>query len=233
MRQGSSRANCVYGKVSPPVISPEELRGKHVFFGFTAPAMLDLHPSPTDGTFAGVETQATVLDNLLANDFIRPLPAWPLILATCFFSAAAAFLAIRTYRLSQIFLLTMVCLALPPTLALGAYRALYWLPLTPMFLSVFISLTLSIILAYATEGRQRRFLKNAFSQYLSPEVISEIIKDPGKLKLGGEKRVLSIYFSDLQSFSSIAEGLSPEDLTRLLNESREQPPGIRLNFQVA
>jgi adenylate cyclase len=201
-----------------PVISPEELRGKHVLFGFTAPALLDLRPSPTDGAFAGVEMHATFLDNLLANDFIRYSPSWPLILLTCFISVAAAFFVMRVHRFSQIFLLTLVCLAMPPAIVLVAYRALYWLPLTPMFLSVFISLTMSVILAYVTEGRQRRFLKNAFSQYLSPDVINQIIKDPGKLKLGGEKRILSVYFSDLYSFSTIAEGLSPEDLTRLLNE---------------
>ncbi len=201
-----------------PGLSPETLRGKHVFFGFTAPALLDLRPSPSDGAFSGVELHATALDNLLANDFFRPLPGRvtaPLAAVLCL---AAAFCVLRARTLRQLALVSCMFLSLPAFLAWGTYRALYWLPLVPLFLAVFLSLAFSVMLAYATEGRQRRFLKNAFSQYLSPEVISQIIKEPGRLKLGGERRVISIYFSDLAGFSGISEALSPEALTQLLNE---------------
>ena len=71
---------------------------------------------------------------------------------------------------------------------------------------------------YAVEGKQKRFIKNAFRQYLSPEVVEQLIAHPEFLKLGGERRTLSIFFSDLQGFTAIAEGLDPEALTALLNE---------------
>ncbi|MBN2551850.1 MAG: adenylate/guanylate cyclase domain-containing protein, partial [Spirochaetales bacterium] len=57
-----------------------------------------------------------------------------------------------------------------------------------------------------------------FKQYLSPEVIEQLIAHPDRLKLGGERRELTIFFSDLQGFTSISEGLTPEELTSLLNE---------------
>ena len=199
-------------------ILPEALRGRHVFFGFTAPALLDLRPSPTDGAFAGVELHATALDNLLADDFFRPAPPWAAALAAICLSLGAAVFVLRATHVWQLFALAPVFLFLPVALSLGAYRALYWLPLVPVWLSVFLSLASAVALAYVTEGRQRRFLKSAFNQYLSSEVINQIIKEPDRLKLGGERRVLSIYFSDLASFSAISEHLSPEDLTRLLNE---------------
>ena len=201
-----------------PVLSPETLRGKHVFFGFTAPALLDLRPSPTDGAFSGVELHVTALDNLLANDFFRPLPGFITIPLATILCLMAAYCISRAVALRQMALIACIFLALPGALAWGTYRALYWLPFVPLFLSIFLSLAFTIVTAYATEGRQRRFLKNAFSQYLSPEVINQIIKEPDRLKLGGERRELSIYFSDLAGFSSIAETLSPEALTRLLNE---------------
>ncbi|MCL1915195.1 MAG: adenylate/guanylate cyclase domain-containing protein [Desulfovibrionaceae bacterium] len=201
-----------------PVIAPEELRGRHVLFGFTAPALLDLRPSPTDGSFAGVELHATALDNLLAGDFISPVPSWLTFVLAGILSLAAAFSALRSKRLAQLLILVPAFLVAPPALSMAAYRASFQLPLAPILLAIFLSLTLSILLAYATEGRQRRFLKSAFSQYLSPEVISQIIQEPGRLKLGGERRLLSIFFSDLESFSAISERLAPEDLTMLLNE---------------
>ncbi len=201
-----------------PVLPPETLRGKHVLFGFTAPALLDLRSAPPGGVFSGVELHATALDNLLANDFFRPVPAPFTLLITGALCLAAAFFALRAVNLRQLGLVCCFFLALPALLFWGAYRATYQLPLIMLLSATFFSLAFSVAVAYATEGRQRRFLKNAFSQYLSPAVINEIIKNPDRLKLGGEKRVLSIYFSDLAGFSTFSEKLSPEELTRLLNE---------------
>ena len=201
-----------------PVINPEELRGKHVLFGLTAPALLDLRPAPPGGVFTGLELHATALDNLLNNDFFRPFPRPAAMALMLVFCLAGAFFTLRAVNFRQLGGVVLIFLALPPLLAWWAYAALYWLPLVSIFLAVFLALALAIMVAYATEGRQRRFLKNAFSQYLSPQVINEIIKDPARLKLGGEKRIITIYFSDLAKFSTISEKLSPEELTRLLNE---------------
>jgi adenylate cyclase len=73
------------------------------------------------------------------------------------------------------------------------------------------------LIYYTTEGRQKMFIKGAFKQYLSPAVIEQIIAHPERLKLGGERRMLSIFFSDLEGFTTISEGLDPEALTNLLN----------------
>ncbi|MEI6564541.1 MAG: adenylate/guanylate cyclase domain-containing protein, partial [bacterium] len=67
------------------------------------------------------------------------------------------------------------------------------------------------------EGKQKRFIKGAFKQYLSPVVIEELVQHPERLKLGGELRELSIFFSDVRGFTSISERLNPEQLTGLLN----------------
>ena len=71
--------------------------------------------------------------------------------------------------------------------------------------------------SYYTEGKQKRYIKEAFKQYLSPLVIAQLISNPEKLKLGGERREISIFFSDIQGFTSVSENLSPEKLTEFLN----------------
>jgi adenylate cyclase len=86
-------------------------------------------------------------------------------------------------------------------------------------LGVALSLVGSSLVNYATEGRQKRYLKSAFKQYLSPTVIEQLIAHPERLKLGGERRELSIYFSDLQGFTTLSEMLTPEELTTLLNRT--------------
>jgi len=109
-------------------------------------------------------------------------------------------------------------LPLPAALAIGAYPLGTWLPLVGPTIAVVLTLVSDSLLNYATEGRQKRYIKAAFRQYLSPAVIEELIAHPERLKLGGERRELSIFFSDLQGFTGLSEGLSPEELTALLNE---------------
>jgi adenylate cyclase len=99
-----------------------------------------------------------------------------------------------------------------------AYLNGYWLPLVVPETAVMLTLVSAGLVYYNTEGRQKRFIKNAFQQYLSPAVIEKLIEDPERLKLGGERRQLSIFFSDLEGFTSISERLTPEELTSILNE---------------
>jgi len=84
--------------------------------------------------------------------------------------------------------------------------------------SVAISFTIITTLIRSFEKKQKAYLKHAFSQYLSPKVINIIMDNPSMLKLGGQKRNMTAFFSDLQGFSSISESLSPEDLVGLLND---------------
>jgi adenylate cyclase len=80
---------------------------------------------------------------------------------------------------------------------------------------LYISLTLY---RYLTEERERRRIKGAFTYYVSSSVVNEMLKHPEKLKLGGDRKELSILFSDIRGFTTIAEGMSPEALVHLLNE---------------
>jgi len=202
----------------PVIKDPEAFRDCHVIFGFSAPGLFDLRPAPVGGVFSGPEIQATVLDNLLGGDFLAEATA-PVTVALAFLLALAGSIPMifsRSAGRSALFFALL--LPLPAILSLAAYARGIGIPLVVLEASVFLSLFGALIVNYATEGKQKRFIKNAFRQYLSPKVIEQLIAHPERLKLGGERRTLSIFFSDLQGFTSIAEGLDPEELTSLLNE---------------
>jgi adenylate cyclase len=202
----------------PTISDPNAFRDRFVFFGFSAPGLFDQWPTPVGGVFPGVEVHATLLDNLLSHDFIRPLSR-PLTigltlglcllagLVTALFSGPVATLA------AMLFFLT-----LPGVAAVMGYRQQLWLPVVLPEVALVLTLTGMVLANYATLGRQKRFIKNAFQQYLSPAVIEELIRHPERLRLGGERRQLSIFFSDLEGFTSISETLEPEALTTLLND---------------
>jgi len=88
----------------------------------------------------------------------------------------------------------------------------------PLFWMAPYSFILMVILIYAILITEENFIQGAFSRYLAPEVISEIVKDPNKLNLGGEKREMTAIFTDIQGFSAISEQLDPAHLVRLLNK---------------
>ncbi|MDZ4199180.1 MAG: adenylate/guanylate cyclase domain-containing protein, partial [Kiritimatiellia bacterium] len=201
-----------------PVIEPEDFRDTYVFFGFSAPGLMDLRPTPVSRIFPGVEIHATFLDNLLSNDFLRePLP-WLSGGMAVLLSILISALLLALQRPWQTSLAALFGLALPAGFGFAAYPLGWAWPLTESTLAVLASIGATLVYKYATEGRQKAFIRTAFRHYLSPVVIDRILRDPSQLKLGGERRELSIFFSDLQGFSSLSEKLNPSELTELLND---------------
>ena len=204
------------GKV--PSLDPAVFKDKYVLFGFNAPGLFDLKPTPMSGSYPGVEVNATMLDNLLSADFMRPMSAAAtisLLLILCLGAGVAVSAISRAGRTALIY---VAFIPLAPLLGIAAYALGYWMQIVALELGTLLSLVGSSLVSYATEGQQKRYIKSAFKQYLSPTIIEELIAHPERLKLGGEKRDLSIFFSDLQGFTTISEALGPEELTALLNE---------------
>lgn len=202
----------------PVIRDPDAFRGRHVIFGFSAPGLYDLRPAPVGGVFPGSEIHAAALDDLLEGDFMAGAAPATTVAVTLTLALLAAVSVAFSRSAWRSLLFFAVCLSLPVLLSLFAYSRGTWLPLVVQEMAVSLSLLGALAVNYATEGKQKRYIKNAFRQYLSPDVIEQLIAHPERLKLGGERRTLSIFFSDLQGFTAIAEGLDPEALTALLNE---------------
>ncbi len=201
-----------------PEIDPSALKDAHVLVGMTAAGLRDLRPTPISKEFPGVEIHATILDNLLSDDFIKEAPFTTVLICTILFALIASISGRACTNWQLAVLAFIILLPLPLTAGYLAYSSNIWLPVAPAIVAVIFSLISALVLNYAAEGKQRRFIKNAFKQYLSPVVIDKLVRDPSHLKLGGEKRELSIYFSDVQGFTTISEALEPEELTTLLND---------------
>jgi adenylate cyclase len=193
------------------------LKNAYVLVGYSAPGLHDLTPTPVGGGYPGVEVHATLLDNFLAQDFLETLhPAVSFTLMLALSGICALVIVLLPATAVALAVLATACI-LPGMLAFFFYTSGLVLPLLPLMFSALLSTVTALFINYNTEGRQKRFIKNAFSQYLSPAVIDELLLDPGKLKLGGEKREITIFFSDLEGFTRISEGLDPESLTSFLN----------------
>ncbi|MDR2897417.1 MAG: adenylate/guanylate cyclase domain-containing protein, partial [Spirochaetaceae bacterium] len=201
-----------------PPLYPEDFADKYVFFGFYAPGLFDMFTTPISSVYPGVGMHITMLDNLLQNDFIQELPEAIVFIMILFFAAAGSLLVLalsgNTHSVTG---LSGAAVLLVAAACIG-YIGGVWIPVVSPLAALAVSFFVSLLIQYNTEGRQKRYIKAAFQQYLSPVVIEELISHPERLKLGGERREISIFFSDLQGFTTISERLSPEALTELLNE---------------
>jgi len=212
-----------------PQIDPSEFKDKIVLVGGSAPGLLDLRPTPLSAVSPGTEIQATVIDNLLHRDFIKLTAPWLSMLLLLVFSLLTGTAVSLLKKTGHIIIFLLFGLCLPGLAALLAYRQGFWLEFVAPEMAVLVSFIGAALLNYRTEGRQRRFIKNVFRYYLSPHVIDGILADPSRLHLGGEKRSISSFFSDVQGFTSISENLTPEELVALLNAYLEEMTDIILD----
>ncbi len=200
-----------------PQIPPQEFAGKIVLVGLSAVGLYDLKSSPLSSVIPGTEIQAAALDTLLNHHFVRVLPmeiAFILAFVLALVAGISVSLLHKIWRMTLAFL---VCLAVPWAAACAAFLGGYWLDFVFPEFTVLFTLTGAAALNYSIEGKERRFIKGVFRHYLSPAVIERIIENPKLLQLGGEKREITSFFSDVAGFTSLSEKMAPEEMVKLLN----------------
>ncbi len=196
----------------------ELLQGRYILFGFSAPGLFDLRPTPVGAISSGVEINATLLDNLLNNDFISPLSRFfqqVVILCTALVLGMLCVVYPSPVAMTGI---ALFFLLVPPLVSFVLFVIGYRFEVLPFEITLAGTISLHFIVNYMHEGRQRRFIKHSFAHYLSPHVIEQLIQDPERLQLGGDRKELTIFFSDLQGFTTISENLDPDQLIQLLND---------------
>ena len=202
-------------------VPPEKVRGKLVLVGTSAAGLNDLKTTPVDPAMPGVEIHAQVLESALTKA----------VLAKPYYGPAVEFLGALVLGLLVIAFapmfgpITLVGVgALFATLLIGTSWYFYTqhrllIDFTyPLLSTTSIYLTL-IFTSFVREQKQRRQIRSAFGQYISPALIEQLAQSPEKLQLGGEEREMTIMFSDVRGFTTISESYKhdPQGLTALMN----------------
>lgn len=200
-----------------PAVSREWFKGKKVFIGLTAAGLYDLKPTSISAISTGVLVHATALDNLLHKGFVNPLPPvyvvafmLLLVLLTCWFVLTHHNLA---GNLAYFGAAASVTLAVPAFLLNSGL----YLQIIPPLLALLVSLIMAAGYSYAIEGRERRFVRRAFAQYMDETIVQYLLKNPDLIKPGGQRRRVTVFFADIAGFTSIAEKLPPEETARILH----------------
>ncbi|OGW41611.1 MAG: hypothetical protein A2010_14825 [Nitrospirae bacterium GWD2_57_9] len=192
-------------------------KDKIVLIGATAIGIYDLRVTPFSPNLAGIEKHASVVDNILRGDFIRRIEFSVVFLIFLF----AIVLGVSIPRLGAkagagLFLALFVGY-------LGTVQYLFaakgiWFNLVYPASALFFGYTSQTAYRFFTEERRARDIRKMFSSYVSKRIVDELIKDPSKAKLGGDRKEITVLFSDIRGFTSFSEKHQPEEVVKLLNE---------------
>ena len=193
---------------------------KIVLVGANATGIYDMRSTPVSPVYPGVEIHATVIDNILTQNFLTK-PKWSKSFDLLAIIILGVLLGIALPRMSAfkglLFAAALFSVHIVITRELFVYAGV-WLNVVYPLLALSTTYTTLTMYEYITEEKEKRMIKGIFQHYVSPKLVDELIKNPAMLKLGGEKRVITVFFSDIEGFTGICEQMTPEELVALLNE---------------
>ena len=222
------RSSVMIDEGTKPSVPFEVLKDKYVIVSATGQALRDLRATPMSTRHLGAEVQATALDNIMNGDLIHRAHPWLDGAIAFVLSVIVSLLMIVLWRAIRKPGLALIATAVVTTTVLVGYyfiaraalgHANLWIAYAAPSIGGGISAFATLLALSAVERSGKRFVQEALGRYTSTALVRELMEHPEYLSLEwGESREMSVYFSDIAGFTTISEGLKPEDLVALLND---------------
>jgi adenylate cyclase len=198
----------------------DELKGKIALVGTTAPGLLDLRATPVDPVFPGVEIHANLIGGILDGN-IKQRPPYVVgaefVLLLLSGAALALLLPLLTPFRSML-VTALVLLSVIGTNLVVFHSGNLVLPLASGILLILVLFTFNMAYGFLVEARGTRLITGLFGQYVPPELVEEMARNPEQFNMAPRAEELSVLFSDVRGFTTISESLSPEDLSVYIND---------------
>jgi adenylate cyclase len=190
----------------------------------------DMHKSPYGDMF-GIEHHANALNTILNQNFLVKLNVWQNVLILLAIALILGFLLPRLSIVASIILTVgLVILYLVGSQVLFETKNVIFVYSITILQ---IGITFAFVIAYRviTEQKEKKYIRNTFSKLVAKSVVDELLKDPEKIKLGGEKKLITVLFSDIRGFTSLTEKMQSEALVMHLNEYLEAMTNIVIKYE--
>ena len=209
-----------------PDVDPSLFRDKIVFVGVTAAGLHDVFETPfAGGVMPGVQIHASVADDFLSNRFMRPESPRLRIALVITLALAAGVIAVLlpAWWAAALFAAIVTAFAFVAT---RQFATGTWINITQPTLSASLALFGGVGYQYFFEGREKRKMKRLFGQYVSKDVYEQLVANPDLARLGGQRRQMTVLFSDIRGFTTVSETGQPEEIVAMLNEYFSRMVGI-------
>ena len=199
-------------------IEPKALEGKIALVGTTAPGLLDLRSTPFGNAYPGVEIHANLIAGILDGS-TKESPIWAHSLNLLCIALLGLGLAFVLPLLKPLWGLVASLGAVSVVIAanLWSYHMGLIIPLASLLLTLILLYLLNTAYGYFVESRSKRLMTGLFGQYVPPELVDEMAKNPADFSMEGESRELTILFSDVRGFTTISESLDAKTLSEFIN----------------
>lgn len=207
-------------KILDGTISPDAVKDKIVLIGTSAVGLKDIRSTPLNPFIPGVEVHLNIIDQVLEGNYLRRSFEAEGLEAVAIFSMGLIVILLAPFAgavIQSVFTMIVIGGAVyVGWLGFAQYGLL--IDVGYPILALVLVFMISTILTYIRTEAERKQVRTAFGHYISPDFMKELTSNPDKLKLGGEIRELTVLFSDIRSFTTISEGLTPEELIQLMND---------------
>jgi adenylate cyclase len=199
-------------------VPSESFRDQIVFVGGTAASFREQYRVPTSGAahMSGVEIHATLANAFLSDRYMSNagggLSALICLLLALAVGAAVPFVRVRTGLIA----VSGIMAGYLALVVLAAYLG-FFLPILNPILAIVLTYVAVTVYRFIKVNRERQELRSAFEKYVSPSVINSVMEHPESLSLGGDRRRMTVLFSDLRGFTSLSEHMDPADTVKILN----------------
>ena len=199
-------------------LTPAELHGKILFYGQTSTGSTDLSVIPFEGNYPMVGIYSNVLNTIFTERFIRRMPVWAHTIFVLFLGISMSVVVPKLKVLHGALVIAALAIAYGVVTLYSFIHFGLWLDLVGPMNTIIIGYLVLTIYGYIIKEKEKEFVQGAFGHYLSPTVVDAIMENPDMVnQLGGEERVMTAFFSDIASFSTISECLSPAELVDFIN----------------
>lgn len=201
-----------------PEIDPAVFKNKIVFVGVSATGLKDVFETPfAGGAMPGIQVHAAVTDDILSNRFMTPAHSWVRIAAVLGLSVlVGTFATLVPAWWASAFAVAASLVFI--TLVTTFFARGLWLNMSQPVLGLSVALFGGVGYQYFVEGREKRKMKRLFGQYVSKDIYEQLVANPELAKLGGQRREMTVLFSDIRGFTTVTERGQPEEIVGMLNE---------------
>jgi adenylate cyclase len=208
-----------YSDVLTEQVPAEYFKNKIVIVGATAAGLMDLRVVPFSNVFPGPEIHANIMETMLTGQFVKVIPWHIQLVLLILIGLLTVFVSLR-FKPTKAGLVLLGLVAIYFITAIVMFdKTLVWIELVrPLAVVLFTNMAI-LGYRYLTEEKQKVWIKNMFQGYMSKDLVDKIMANPGMLAMGGDKKEVTVFFSDIKGFSSFSEKLgTPERLIALINE---------------
>ena len=197
----------------------KDLKDSVAVIGYSGTSTTDIGVNPFEEKYMNMGLYAAVANTILSGQFLDESPLWLPMVVAIVMSLLTAFIVSRLSHPALGLSSGIILLFLTEgALILNFVFTGVYVPLFTPGISILLSFIAIVSVNLIFSSREKGFIRSAFAQYLSDDVIKDLLDDPSKLTLGGEERHMTAVFTDVKGFSSISEKLTPQNLVTLLND---------------